>query len=176
MIQRKNFDKPNTWFIEVFCLLSQPTIVQPKSQNFRRSKSAMSELIEALSQQQNALFEERKRKLFKVIQEGGNAFQGRFVLAFNLYLELDARLADASQVLDAFQPRHQTNARIHEYRASEAHFVHTVVHHHLQIMHLNGLVPHVWQQRKCKVSVRNCGLVSTFFRRTLRIYVYPLMV
>lgn len=34
----------------------------------------MSELIEALPQQENTLFEERKKKLFKVIQEGGNAF------------------------------------------------------------------------------------------------------
>lgn len=49
-------------------------------------------------------------RLFKVIQEGGNAFQGRFALAFNLYLELDARPADAPQVLYAVERRHQTNA------------------------------------------------------------------
>lgn len=34
--------------------------------------------------------------LYKVIQEGCNAFQSRFALTFYLYLELNTRLADTS--------------------------------------------------------------------------------
>ena len=70
----------------------------------------MSALIEALPQQENTLFEERKKKLFKVIQEGGNAFQGRFALAFNLNLKLDTCFANATEVLNAVEFGNESNA------------------------------------------------------------------
>lgn len=34
--------------------------------------------------------------LFEIIQEGGDTFQGRFALPFNLYFEVDFGLADAA--------------------------------------------------------------------------------
>ena len=35
-------------------------------------------------------------KLFEIIQEGSDTFQGRFALTFDLYFEVDFGLADAA--------------------------------------------------------------------------------
>ena len=113
---------------------------------------------------------------FKIIQEYRHSFQSRFFLSFYLNLELDFRLGRSAQVLKALQSGTQTDALSRQYRLSELHLVHSVVDHHLQVVYLDDLVPHIGQHRQGEVSVRNGALERTFHGSFLCIHVNPLMV
>ena len=81
--------------------------------------------------------------LVEVIKECSYAFEGRLTLSFNFNGEGDLSLADTAEILDALQCGIETDAAAGEYRLAEAHLVHTVVDHHLQVVHLDDLVPEV---------------------------------
>ena len=63
-----------------------------------------------------------------------------------------------------------------EYGLPVAHVVHAVVHHHLQIVHLDDLVPKHGQERECQVAVGNRLSEGAFLGSPFRVYVYPLVI
>ena len=114
--------------------------------------------------------------LFKVVEELGLALQGRLALSLDLDLEVDEGLADAAQVLDAFERGHEANLAARDDGHAEAHLVHAIVDHHLQVVDLDDLIPHVGQEREGKVAVGDGALVGTLLGGARRVYVYPLVV
>ena len=81
--------------------------------------------------------------LHKIIEEGGNALEGWLALPLNLNGKLDFGLADATQILDVVELSDQSDAATSDDGLSETHVVHTVVHQHLDIVHLDNLIPHI---------------------------------
>ena len=67
------------------------------------------------------------------------------------------------------------NALSAEYGLSEFHFVHSVVDHHLQIVHLDGLLPKMGEKAEGEVAMGN-SLAEWSFLGTFGVYVNPLMV
>lgn len=84
--------------------------------------------------------------LVKVIKECRDARQRGLLLVFYLDGELDFHLADAAQVGYAVQCCHQAHALAAQYGLAVLHLVHAIVYHHLEIVHLDDLLPHIGQQ------------------------------
>ena len=116
------------------------------------------------------------RALLEVVEEGGNALQGRFALAFNLNLKLHAGLADATQVLDAVERDHEAHATAYLDGLAEAHLVHTIVDEHGDIAHLEHLGPHIGQEREREITVGDGAPIRTLLGRAVGIDVDPLVV
>ena len=74
------------------------------------------------------------------------------------------------------QGSNQTNLRTSNYGLTEAHIRHTVVHQHLDVVHLDNLIPHIGQQTQRQVAVGNGRLVWTLLLGTSHVDMYPLMV
>ena len=85
-------------------------------------------------------------------------------------------LTDAAQALDVMQFGDQPDFRTCDDRQTEAHLIHPIVHQHLDIIHLNDLVPHIGQQRQGQIPMGNGTLVLALLLGTLHIHVYPLVV
>ena len=81
--------------------------------------------------------------LFEIIQEGGDTFEGRLALSFYFDFKLDFGLADAANVTDGMQFGNQSHATSRHNGLSKSHLVHTIVHQHLDVVHLNDLLPQV---------------------------------
>ena len=114
--------------------------------------------------------------LRKVVQERGHAFEGMLALTFNFDVKLHLGLANAAQVLYALQRSIQADALAAEDGLSEAHVVHAVVDHHLEVVHLNKLVPHKGKEREGEVAVGYGLLEGTFYGSTFWVNVNPLVV
>lgn len=84
--------------------------------------------------------------LVKVIKECCDARQCGLLLVFYLDGELDFHLADAAQVGYAVQCCHQAHALAAQHGLAVLHLVHAIVYHHLEIVHLDDLLPHIGQQ------------------------------
>ena len=78
--------------------------------------------------------------------------------------------------LDVMQFGDQPDFRTCDDRQTEAHLIHPIVHQHLDIIHLNDLVPHIGQQRQGQIPMGNGTLVLALLLGTLHIHVYPLVV
>lgn len=70
----------------------------------------------------------------------------------------------------------KTHATAGDNRLAEAHVSHAVVDQHLDIVDLNNLIPHVWQQTQRQVTMSNGALVRTLLFCALYIHMYPLVV
>lgn len=84
--------------------------------------------------------------LVKVIKECRDARQRWLLLVFYLDGELDFHLADAAQVGYAVQCCHQAHTLAAQHGLAVLHLVHAIVYHHLEIVHLDDLLPHIGQQ------------------------------
>ena len=89
---------------------------------------------------------------------------------------LNLMLVLQTQVLHAVERSHQPHAAACQYGLAEAHFVHSVVHQHLQVAHLDDLVPQVRQERKGEIAVRDGALVRRFGLGAFHVHVNPLVV
>jgi len=112
----------------------------------------------------------------EIIEEGGFAVEGWFALSFYFDGDMNFGLADAPQVLNVAEYCFRANAAACDDGLAEAHIVHAVVDQHLDVAHVDNLVPHIGQQRQCQIAVGNGAPVGTFHLRTRWIYMYPLMV
>ena len=110
-----------------------------------------------------------------MVEEGSHACERRLLLALDFNLEGDDSLADSMDVGNVCQGRNQANALSAEYRLSEFHLVHSVVDHHLQVVHLDGLLPKMGEEAECQVAVGN-GLSEGAFLSTFGVHVNPLVV
>ena len=70
----------------------------------------------------------------------------------------------------------QSDALSGQYRLTELHLVHTIINHHLQVVHFNNLVPQIWQHGQGEIPMCNSALKRAFHFGAFRIDVYPLMV
>ena len=84
--------------------------------------------------------------------------------------------AYAPQILNLVELGREADAGAGDDGNAEAHFVHAVVHHHFQVVHLDNLVPHVGQEREREIAVSDGVFVLAFLLGTLHIDVNPLMV
>lgn len=64
-----------------------------------------------------------------------------------LYLDgkLDLYLGNAAQVLDRVEVGNEAYVLARLYSLAELHLVHTVVDHHLKVLHLDNLIPQAGQ-------------------------------
>lgn len=113
--------------------------------------------------------------LVEVVEEGGHAGEGGLLGAFNLDGKLHLDAADATQVGNALQRGHQTDALAAKDGLAELHLVHAIVDHHLQVVYLDNLLPQVGQERQRQVAVYD-GLAEGTLSGTLLVNVYPLVV
>ena len=111
-----------------------------------------------------------------MVEEGSHACERRLLLALDFNLEGDDSLADSMDVGNVCQGRNQANALSAEYRLSEFHLVHSVVDHHLQVVHLDGLLPKMGEEAECQVAVGNGLAKGTLGLGLLLIDMYPLVV
>ena len=81
--------------------------------------------------------------LFEIIQEGGDTFEGGLALSFYFDFKLDFGFADAANVADGMQFGNQSHTTSRHHGLSESHLVHAIVHQHLDVVHLNNLLPQV---------------------------------
>ena len=81
--------------------------------------------------------------LFEIIQEGGDTFKGGLALSFYFNFKLDFGFADAANITDGVQFGYQSHATSRHNGLSESHLVHAIVHQHLNVVHLNNLLPQV---------------------------------
>ena len=81
--------------------------------------------------------------LFEIIQEGGDTFEGGLALSFDFDFKLDFGFADAANVADGMQFSSQSHTTSRHHGLSKAHLVHAIVHQHLDVVHLNNLLPQV---------------------------------
>ena len=114
--------------------------------------------------------------ILEVVEEGGDAFEGGFALAFDFDGELDFGLADAAEVLDVVQLGGQSHAAAGDDGLSKAHVGHAVVDEHLDVVHLDDLIPHVRQQRQREIAVGDGRLVGAFTLCALHVDMNPLVV
>ena len=114
--------------------------------------------------------------LFKIIEELSLALQCRLALTLDLDLETDISLADAAQVFDLVELGIESDATAGDDGHAKAHLVHTIVDHHLQMVHLDDLSPQMGQQREGQIAMRNRALIGALTLGTLHIDVDPLMV
>ena len=83
----------------------------------------------------------RQRKLFEIIEEGCNTLESRFALSFDLDFKLDFGFANTAEVADGMLFGGQTHSTSSDDGLSEAHFVHSIVDEHLDVVHLDDLLP-----------------------------------
>ena len=114
--------------------------------------------------------------LVEIIKEYGYAFESRLALAFYFYAEVDLRLACAAEVLNLVKLCYQANSAACDNRLAEAHVLDTIVNKHLDVLHLDNLIPEVWEYRECEIAVSYGRLVWTFGFSSLHVYVNPLVV
>lgn len=112
----------------------------------------------------------------EIVEEGGDALQSGLALSLNLDGEFDLYLADAAQVLDVVQRGGESHPAACDDGHAEAHLVHSIVDHHLQVVHFDNLFPQVGQQRERQIAVGDGALVWAFFFSALHVYVDPLVV
>ena len=91
--------------------------------------------------------------LLKIVEEGGEAFESLLLLVLYLELELDLSLADAANVGYVVKHGCEAHALAGEDRLAELHLVHAVVYKHLDIVHLNDLLPQMGQEGQSEVTV-----------------------
>lgn len=117
-----------------------------------------------------------RRHLLEVVEEccdAGECFLGRL-----LYLDgkLDLYLGNAAQVLDRVEVGNEAYVLARLYCLAELHLVHTVVDHHLEVLHLDNLIPQAGQHRECEIAVSDGRLEWAFYCGTLCVNVNPLVV
>ena len=79
--------------------------------------------------------------LLKIIQEGGDAFEGGFALSFDFYFKFYLSFANAANITDGVQFGNQSHFTSCHHGLSKAHLVHAIVHQHLDVVHLDNLFP-----------------------------------
>lgn len=114
--------------------------------------------------------------LIEVVEEGGDALEGRLALAFNFDFEIDFHFGNAAQILDIVQFCAHSHAATGDYGLSELHFIHAVIHQHRNVVHLNDLLPKIGQHRECEVAVSDGALKWAFLLSALHVDVNPLVV
>ena len=98
---------------------------------------------------------ESSKGVVEVVEEGGHTLEGRLAGIFDFDGELDFCLACTAQVDNRLERGDQTDAAVCDDGLSEAHLVHAVVDHHLQVVHLDDLVPEVGEQGEGEIAVCN---------------------
>lgn len=93
--------------------------------------------------------------LIEIVEEGGNALQGLLGGTFDLNGKFDFRLCHSAQVGQRVQGSDQTEAVSGQDSLPELHLIDTIVDHHLQVVHLNNLIPEIRQQRQGQITVRD---------------------
>ena len=114
--------------------------------------------------------------LLEIIKECGNALERLLAALLDFDAELDFGLRHTAEVGNRLQVGDEADAFARLHCLAELHLVHSVVHHHLQVVHLDNLVPQVWQHGEREVAVRDGCLVWAFLLSLLCIDVDPLMV
>ena len=114
--------------------------------------------------------------LFEIVQECGETFEGLLLLVLDFEFKLDLSLADAADVGDVVKGCCETDTLTGKNRLSELHLIHSVVDEHLDVVHLNNLLPQMREEGKGEIAVSDGGLVGTFHLRTLGVNMYPLVV
>ena len=110
-----------------------------------------------------------------MVEECSHARERRLLLVLDFDLEGDDSLAYSMNVGNVCQGGGHANALSAEYGLSEFHFVHSVVDHHLQIVHLDGLLPKMGEKAEGEEAMGN-SLAEWSFLGTFGVYVNPLMV
>lgn len=114
--------------------------------------------------------------LIEVVEEGGDALEGRLALTFNFDFEIDFHFGNAAQILDIVQFCAHSHAATGDYGLSKLHFIHAVIHQHRNVVHLNDLLPKIGQHRECEVAVSDGALKWAFLLSALHVDVNPLVV
>ena len=114
--------------------------------------------------------------LVEVVEEGGDALEGRFALAFNLNLEVDFHLGNATEVLNIVELSGHAHTTSSDHRLTEAHLVHAIVHQHRDVVDLNNLSPKIWKNRKGEIAVSDGALEWAFLLSALHVHMNPLVV
>ena len=86
------------------------------------------------------------KRLFEIIQESADSLQCGLALVFYLNLELDFHLADTTQILYLVKFGYHAYTAADSYRLTETHLVHSVIHLHLDIVHLGNVIPKMSQK------------------------------
>ena len=110
-----------------------------------------------------------------MVEEGGHTCQGRLALVLDVDGELDFYLANAAEVGNAFELRAQAHALTALDGLTETHLVHAIVHQHLDIVHLNNLLPKIGQEGERQITMNDGRTEGTFLSAFL-IHVNPLVV
>ena len=91
--------------------------------------------------------------LLEIVEEYGDALKSGFALALNLNAELDFRFAYATQVLYVVKFCNESYSAACNYGLAKTHALDAVVYEHLDVSHLDDLLPEIWQNGKCEISV-----------------------
>lgn len=121
-------------------------------------------------------FSEEGELLIEVVEEGGDALEGRFALTFNFDFEIDFHFGNAAQILDIVQLGRHAHTATGNHRLTEAHFVHAIIHQHRDIVHLNDLLPQIGQHGEGEIAVSDGALKRAFHLSALHVDVNPLVV
>ena len=116
------------------------------------------------------------RLLVKIIEEGGDACEGGLACVLDLDGELNLRLCHAAEVLDRMEVGNETDALTREDCLTKLHLVHAIVDHHLKVVDLDDLIPHVGEHRESEVTVGDGRLERTLHSGTLGVDMNPLVV
>ena len=79
------------------------------------------------------------------IEESGQSLESGLLSVFDFDNKLNLRFAGTSEVDDVVEIGNQSDPAPGDNRLSEFHLVHSVVNHHLEVINLDDLVPHIGQ-------------------------------
>ena len=102
--------------------------------------------------------------------------QGRLALSFNFDFNVDFGFCDATQVGDGVEFGHKAHSASCHNSSTKSHFVHAIIHEHVDVVDFDDLVPHVGQQAQGEVAVGDGAFIGTFALSAFNINVYPLVV
>lgn len=102
--------------------------------------------------------------------------EGKFALAFNLNLEVDFHLGNATEVLNIVEFSGHAHTAASDHSLTEAHLVHAIVHQHRDVVDLNNLSPKIWKNRKGEIAVSDGALEWAFLLSALHVHMNPLVV
>ena len=110
-----------------------------------------------------------------MIQERGHTGEGRLALVFDFDGEFDFGFHRAAKIGNALEDGDEADALTAQHGLAKLHLVHAIVHHHLEVVHRDDLLPKVGQEREREIAVHD-GLSEGAFFGSLGVYVYPLVV
>ncbi len=111
----------------------------------------------------------------EVIKERGHTRESWLLLVLNLDGEFNFYLANAAQVGNRLELRGEKHTLTAKNGLTELQLVNALLLHHLQIVHLDDLFPHIGQQGEGEIAV-NYSLTEGTILCAFFVNVYPLMV